>query len=298
MNKFFAYLDLTRAHFAPAWPLIFCAGLMTGFATYGGFSWIILFKAILIAFFGFEAGFVLNDYVDRDYDKKDVEKNRLTRYFRPFGSRPLSSGLISPKSALFLFFILFLITSAIIFTLPFPNNFYVFVLMFYSYVLEVFYQIKKRKQKFPWSQILGRTDFGLFMTAGYLCVGKPDLTALMLFLFFYPLALVHLAVNDLIDIKNDIARGMNSVPILLGIKGSKLWVTGFTVIHIIFALLFLQGRGSVLLFGFILGFLILFLVNLMTWRKNENFSLWSLFFIHLTFVVYSVSMILGAIYLK
>jgi len=41
-----AYLDLTRAHFAPAWPTIFCAGLMLGFVNYGGFSWLLVIKAI------------------------------------------------------------------------------------------------------------------------------------------------------------------------------------------------------------------------------------------------------------
>ena len=31
----------------------------------------------MIGFFGFEAGFVLNDYVDRELDKRDVEVDKV-----------------------------------------------------------------------------------------------------------------------------------------------------------------------------------------------------------------------------
>ncbi|WP_269850098.1 UbiA prenyltransferase family protein [Methanosarcina horonobensis] len=83
-----AYIDLTRAHFLPAWPLIFCSGLVLAFANYGGFSWTLIIKAALIGLLGFEAGFVLNDYVDRNRDRLDVE-NTLTKYWRPFKERPI-----------------------------------------------------------------------------------------------------------------------------------------------------------------------------------------------------------------
>ncbi|KKG39988.1 hypothetical protein DU35_02965 [Methanosarcina mazei] len=97
-----SYLDLTRAHFLPAWPLVFCSGLVLAFANYGGFSWELIIKAALIGLFGFEAGFVLNDYVDRNRDRLDVE-NTMTRYWRPFKERPIPSGRISSKNAFWLF---------------------------------------------------------------------------------------------------------------------------------------------------------------------------------------------------
>ncbi len=142
-----AYLNLLRVHFLPAWPLTFCSGLVLAFANYGGFSLLLTIKAALIGLFGFEAGFVLNDYVDRNRDKLDVEF-MLTRYWRPFKSRPIPSGQISSKSVLLLFILLAGITSALIFTLPSPNSFYVFAIMLYSYGIEVFYQVKKRDQKY------------------------------------------------------------------------------------------------------------------------------------------------------
>ena len=108
-----AYIDLTRAHFLPAWPFIFCSGLVLAFANYGGFSWALTIKVALIGLFGFEAGFVLNDYVDRNRDRLDVE-NTLTDYWRPFKERPIPSGKISSKNAFWLFILLAGVTSALI----------------------------------------------------------------------------------------------------------------------------------------------------------------------------------------
>ena len=64
--------------------------------------------------------------------------------------------------------------------------------LLFSYSVEVFYQVRKRKQRFPLAQLAGRTDFALFPVAGYLCIGNPDATALLYFLFFYPFAQAHL----------------------------------------------------------------------------------------------------------
>ena len=139
----------------------------------------------MIGFFGFEAGLVLNDIVDRDIDKKEVEIDRLTKYWRVFGKRPLSSGVIPYKNALMLFFGLVILTSVLIFTLPFDNAINLFVIMIICYCLEVFYQIVKRNQSFPIAQLVGRLDFTLFVLAVYLVVGKWDLILLFFGLFFY-----------------------------------------------------------------------------------------------------------------
>ena len=90
-----AYIDLMRLQFSFAWPLLFSSGYLLATMTYGGFSWFELVKVALIGFFGFEAGLVLNDYVDRDYDKKDVD-GRLTKYWRLSGTRPIPSGSSRP----------------------------------------------------------------------------------------------------------------------------------------------------------------------------------------------------------
>jgi 4-hydroxybenzoate polyprenyltransferase len=292
INTLKAYIDLTRAHFLPAWPLIFCSGLVLAFENYGGFSWPLIIKAALIGLFGFEAGFVLNDYVDRNRDRLDVE-NSLTKYWRPFKKRPLPSGQISSNGALRLFFLLAGITSVLIFTLPFPNSLYVFAIMLYSYGIEAFYQVKKRDQKYPIAQLLGRTDFTLFPVAGYLCYGQPDMTVLLYMLFFYPWTMAHLGVNDLADITNDRARGMNSITVLYGTKGTLYWIAGFTLLHFLAAGLFLGQLGTTAMYGFMLGAFLLVIANYKLLKeKSPEAGLFALPFYHASLLVYAVSIIL------
>ncbi|HEU17270.1 MAG TPA: prenyltransferase, partial [Methanolinea sp.] len=101
-----AYVDLLRLHFFFAWPILFCSGFLLAATVYGTYTTLDIVRAALIGFFGFEAGFVLNDYVDCEYDRRDIEADRLTRYWRIFGTRPLPAGLIPPRDALALFCIL------------------------------------------------------------------------------------------------------------------------------------------------------------------------------------------------
>ena len=289
-----AYIDLTRAHFFFVWPILFLSGLALAYQNYGGFSWELTVTAALIGLFGFEAGLVLNDYVDRDLDKKDLETDKLTRYWRLFGKRPIAVGQITPQDALMLFYLLAFITVLLIIRLPYPNSLYVFLIMLYSYSVEYFYQIKKRDQRFPWAQLLGRTDFALFPAAGYLCLGQPDTTALSYFLFFYPLSLVHLGVNDLADYKNDQARGLKTVTVLYGLKGTVYWIMFFTALHYITAPLLMAHLAALSLIGFALSFLLLIAANYVLIRKpNPARALKVLPLVHAAMLVYAVSIIIG-----
>ena len=122
--------------------------------------------------------------------------------------------------------------------------------MFYCYTIEIFYQEEKRQQVFPFAQLIGRTDFALFPVAGYLCAGTPDLTALLYFAFFYPFALAHLGANDLIDVANDRARGMKTVPLLFSMDGAAYWIAGFTAVHIVTAAIFMVKLGWIARCGY------------------------------------------------
>ncbi|MEN6342934.1 MAG: UbiA family prenyltransferase, partial [Methanospirillum sp.] len=217
------YLDLLRLHFAPAWVLLFCSGTLLAAGRYGGFNWVVLGIAALIALFGFTAGLVLNDFVDRDLDRLDVDR-RLTRYWRPFGTRPLAEGTVSAARARLVIVLLVLGATVFILTLPWPHNLYILAIMGWSYFAEYAYQIGKRRQRYPFAQIIGRTDFALFPVAGYLVLGLPDTTALLYFVFFYPFALAHLGANDIADITNDRARGLQTIPVLYGMTGAARWV--------------------------------------------------------------------------
>ncbi|MCW4009265.1 MAG: UbiA family prenyltransferase [Candidatus Bathyarchaeota archaeon] len=290
-----AYVDLTRLHFFFVWPTLFCAGLFLALHVYGGFSYLLVVQAVLIAFLGFEAGLVLNDIVDVEYDKKDVDANKLTKYWRPFGERPVAQGLITRQKAVLVFGLLVAATSALIFTLPFPNAFYVFGIMITCYCLECFYQVKKRNESFPIAQLIGRVDFTLFLVAGYLCVGKPDLNAVLLFLFFYPLAQAHLGVNDLVDVANDEARKMNTISTMYGLSGTSFWVAGFSGAQFAMAAVFLLAFGSYLLLG---GFSVsVLLLSVGTYRvlkgRDSMSALKALPMFHVAMLIYAVSIILA-----
>jgi 4-hydroxybenzoate polyprenyltransferase len=289
-----AIIDLMRAHFAFVWPLLFCSGMVLAFGNYGGFSWGLLVLGAFIGLFGFEAGFVLNDYVDRDIDRRDVD-GKLTRYWRPFHERPLPEGKIAPRTALALFLLLAALAAVLIAFLPFPGSLYVLAIMAYSYAAEYFYQVKKRNQRFPIAQVVGRTDFALFPVAGYLAVGSPDATALLYFVFFYPWTLAHLGVNDMADVVNDKARGLATIPVLYGMGGAARWVLGNTLVHAVLAIVFAATLGVIAAAGFAVGLALLAAANARIVRqKSDGAAMRALPLFHASLLVYVAAIIAEA----
>lgn len=294
MQTLKAYIDLTRIQFFFVWPLLFLSGLFLSFQTYGGFDWLLVAKAAAIALLGFEAGFVLNDIVDRGPDSSDVEHDKLTKYWRVFGGRPLPAGRVSLRGAVILFVVLAASAAALILTLPSPNSWWVLAIMAYSYVVEIFYQIRKRNQRLPLAQLIGRTDFSLFPVAGYLVNGQPDIVPVLYFLFFYPYAQAHLGMNDLIDVANDEARGMKTPATLYGLRGTGYWVLGFTVLHFVAAVFFTSVLRPAAVVGVGVGLLLIFAANIAVQRETTPASaLKVLPLFHVAMLVYTVSIILS-----
>ncbi len=293
-----AYLDLTRAHFAIVWPILALAGLALASTRYTGLTWLLAAKVALGALFGFEAGMVANDIVDRRPDTRDIDQ-RMTRYWRPFGTRPLAAGVIPVSHALALFILLVISTIAIILTLPWPHSAYVGAIMAASYGLEVFYQLAKRGQRFPVAQLAGRIDLALFPVAGFLALGFPDTTALLLFLAFYPWAEAHLGVNDLADVVNDRERGMKTIPILFGTEGCIRWISLFSLLHVAMALLLLFSLlplGIISGAGFLSAFLLLLLANLrITGNRTPEAALGALPLFHGSLLIEAAALILGSV---
>jgi 4-hydroxybenzoate polyprenyltransferase len=288
-----AYMDLTRLHFFFVWPILFCAGLFLAFQYHDSFSWLLVGQAALIGFLGFEAGLVLNDIVDGDIDKKEVEFDKLTKYWRVFGNRPISQGLISRRNAVLLFSVLVAVTSGLIFLLPFPHSLYVFGIMIVCYCLETFYQIKKRNQKFPFAQLIGRIDFTLFPLAGYLCLGPPTVNILLFGFFFYPLALAHLGVNDISDVANDEVKEMKTIPLLYGLKGTVYWILFFSILHLVATIFFLNVLGTVAIIGFAAGFTLIAAGNIIILKgKNAASGMKALPMFHVAMLIYAITIIL------
>jgi 4-hydroxybenzoate polyprenyltransferase len=156
--------------------------------------------------------------------------------------------------------------------LPYPHQVYALLIMIFCYVLEIFYQEEKRQQKYPFAQLIGRLDFALFPVAGYLCAGSPDATALLYFVFFYPFALAHLGVNDQIDIANDRARGLMSIPVIFGRRGTAYWIAGFTAVHLVAAIFFMALLGWVARAGIIAGLALLLYANAVILKHRADES--------------------------
>lgn len=295
-EKIKGYLDLTRAHFAPVWPLLFCAGAMLAFRNYGGFSWWRIIQVALIGLFGFEAGMVLNDILDRNIDHIEPD-DTMTKYWRPFRERPIPSGRVSLTEAIVVFSIFLITTIVLIAFLPYPNLLFVYGIMIYAYVVESFYNIKKRKQKVPIAQLLGRTDLAVFPIAGYVCYGQFDFTIFLIFAFLYPWALAHLATNDIVDVENDAAKDLKTVTVLYGTNGNLIWILIFSLLHIaILPIFIIFGELSyIALGGFILATLILIGANiLLHQRKTPQTRLFALPLFHATLFVYVTSIILDS----
>jgi 4-hydroxybenzoate polyprenyltransferase len=140
---------------------------------------------------------------------------------------------------------------------------------------------------------MGRIDFALFLVAGYLCVGDPDLNAFLLFLFFYPFALAHLGVNDLIDVANDKAKCMNTIPTLYGIKTTAYWILGFSLWHFVMAALFLVNIGALLpVAGFAISFILIAAANVKIFReKTSQATIKALPMFHVAMLIYAITII-------
>jgi 4-hydroxybenzoate polyprenyltransferase len=169
--------------------------------------------------------------------------------------------------------------------------------MVYCFAIEIFYQEEKREQKFPFAQLIGRTDFALFPVAGYLCIGSPDLNALLYFSFFYPFALAHLGANDLIDVVNDRARGMNTIPTLFSMNGTAYWIAGFTAVHVVTAIIFMTRLGWIARIGICAGLILLLYANAMILKdRSPDTALKVLPCFHVAMVLYALGIAAGALW--
>jgi 4-hydroxybenzoate polyprenyltransferase len=229
---------------------------------------------------------------------KLVNDNEYTRYWRPFKERPLTSGKVSIREALIVFIIFIGITLVLIATLPFPNNLYLYIIMIYAYSVETFYNKKKVNQKFPFAQLIGRTDLAIFLVAGYLCYGHFSITIALIMLFLYPWAQAHLGINDLGDYENDKAKNLKTITILYGIKGNVKWIAYFSLINIGFALLLVLFKlGMIALIGFSLSFIILITTNIILIKnQTPNTALKLLPRYHASLLIYILSIIISSIF--
>jgi len=105
--------------------------------------------------------------------------------------------------------------------------------------------------------------------------------------------MAHLGVNDLIDVANDKARGLNTIPTMFGMKGTTYWIFLFSIIHFAAAAIFLTALGNLALAGFTIGLLLITIGNFTILKgKSANSGMKALPLFHLAMLIYSISIIL------
>ncbi|MEM6603721.1 MAG: 4-hydroxybenzoate octaprenyltransferase [Pseudomonadota bacterium] len=196
------YLHLARLHRPVGIYLLFLPclwGVLAGYLTLGHIIWGNLFFYSILFFIGSalmrSAGCVINDYFDRDFDKS-VARTK---------DRPIATGRISPKQALYFFAFLCLLSSLILFFLP-PIA---VLISLFSVIPVVTYPLMKRITY--WPQIFLGLIFNIGIIIGYVTITQNFETSI---LWLYAAGLCHTVGYDTIyafqDIEDDMKIGVKS----------------------------------------------------------------------------------------
>jgi 4-hydroxybenzoate polyprenyltransferase len=112
----------------------------------------------------------------------------------------------------------------------------------------------------------------------------------------YPWALAHLGANDIVDIENDQAKELKTIAGLYGVKGNKIWVHSFSVVHLITSVIFvLFDLGGVAIYGFPVSWILIVLANILIMRGKEAKAwLKALPMFHASLLIYILSMIIDS----
>ncbi|KYK31825.1 MAG: hypothetical protein AYK22_07685 [Thermoplasmatales archaeon SG8-52-3] len=168
--------------------------------------------------------FALNDYYDLEIDKK----NKRT-------DRPLVRGDLSPKSALYLFFILFPL--GIIFS--FFVNIACFTIALITAVLAIIYDAKMKKIKLLGNFYIAYVMAIPFIFGGAAVLGNhgisfeidPAIYIIALIAFFAGSG--REIMKDVMDFKGDIKKGVKSFPKYIGTRRSNILAGLFFIVAIV-----------------------------------------------------------------
>ncbi len=168
--------------------------------------------------------FALNDYYDLEIDKK----NKRT-------DRPLVRGDIAPKTALYLFFVLFplgLLSSFFV-------NYTCFIIALITAVFAILYDVKMKKIK-----LLGNFYIAYTMAIPFVFGGAAVLRENTLTFFIPPVIFIIASIafltgigreimKDVMDYEGDKKKGVKSFPKYIGIRASNILAAAFYIIAIV-----------------------------------------------------------------
>ena len=258
-EKLQIFLDLTRLKRPIGYMLLFwpCAwGLTAGF----NFSenLIIYFFYLILFFFGSvlmrSAGCIVNDIIDRKYDKK-VERTK---------DRPLASGKVSVKLALF--YTIFLCFFAFLVLINF--NIITIILALVSMPLAFTYPLMKRFTY--WPQLFLGVTFNYGLILGWVSINNSiNITTIVFYLGAIFWTLAYDTIYGFQDIKDDEIIGLKST----SIKFKTNPIIFLNVCYLIFflSIIFVGISMEFNIFYFI--FLIFIFIHLFYFQLNKlNFN--------------------------
>ncbi len=204
------------------------------------------------------AGCVINDFADRNIDK----------YIKRTKDRPLTSGEISPKSALVLFVMLLFIALALVL----QTNQLTIQLSFIALLLASLYPFTKRWTNFP--QLVLGAAFGMSVPMAFSAqTGSLPLTSGVVFLATLVWTLIYDTLYAMADRDEDIKIGVKSTAIVFQ-KYDQIIITLLQILLI--SIFIVMGNIFKLdqIYYFSLIIIVIFMIYhqfLMRKRQNEQY---------------------------
>ena len=197
LERFRAYIDLSRIHGTPIIIGIFSIGLISGIALSSPFTY--LLSAVIIFFFK-TSGAVLNDLTDYDLDSLDPTLQ----------NKPIQSGLIKKREA-FVYFLFCFISGLIlsIISLPIIATLILLTALGISYAYNIWGKF------FPVTfEILFPISMGLLVISGSFVSGGPTQITLLLSVIVYVAFIIGQWINSVRDAEVDISSNVGSIAAL------------------------------------------------------------------------------------
>ena len=161
----------------------------------------ILIPMILGTIFMRAAGCAINDFADRKVDAH-VERTK---------TRPLATGIISAKEAVYVFLVLVIASACMLFFLPIETFYWSFGALFLAFI----YPFMKRYTHLP--QVFLGAAFSWSIPMGYTAVGvTPDLTCWLLYFGNLAWTVAYDTQYAITDREYDLKIGVKSTAILFG----------------------------------------------------------------------------------
>lgn len=180
-----------------------------------------IFLGFAVAFLFGLAGNAINDYFDYENDKINHPE------------RPIPSGKLKPKQALFFSLTFFAISLVLSFYLSFIVGYGALLVVVIALAFQVAYEWKFKHEKIIGNMIIG-TQTALAFVFGGVVVGKTMMSGVIAVAVFLSIVGREI-VKDIEDVKGD--KDRVTLPMKLGVKNAGIVAAFFIVLAVLISLL-------------------------------------------------------------